>query len=514
MLFAQKGEIRLDSFYEFERDRVFFGLHNGAVNHAQGVNGKIAGNLEAFAQIKDAAILLHGPKGCAYHYRYYARRRWLPAYAIESDDLTETDLIGGGEEKLFDAALRIIGEQHPGLLVLIPTVSSDVMQSDLLGVAGAVTERTGVPVVAVRSEVFSHIDKTVMRRERKDTLKCWGKAEAPKNSDSRGCGFSEAMLTLAEQLMQPQETVRGAVNVEGYAWSYGGRMLLEGMDAMLREMGLRLLNILPHGTTQEIVRAPAAQLNIARRMRWAQALGERFGTPYLHVHAFTRYLGVEGVLQFYRDIAQKLGLSVDVDALFSREAARARERFAACTAAYAGKRILMLPRSFRMLPNRITQAVLGAGIPVTDVVAMYTEEELRQADLDAEMAEDVLRNTRRAMELCGVGGELIVNPDPETLRELAQSADLMIANEETQAFGPNIPILSDDLLFVAPLDFEQLCRNAEYLAGGLDRLPRGGRLLINRVSYAKGLYPQLDTPEAQTARELWQRLWQNRGREV
>ena len=180
----RKGASQTEDYYEFERDRVFQGLHNGAVNHAQGVNGKISGNLEAFAQITDAVILLHGPKGCAYHYRYYARRRWLPAYGIESDNLTETDLIAGGEQKLFDTALRLIEERRPGCLVLIPTVSSDVMQCDLTGVAHAVSERTGCPAVAVQSEVFSHIDKVAMRSGRRDSLKCWGKVEAPANTDA------------------------------------------------------------------------------------------------------------------------------------------------------------------------------------------------------------------------------------------------------------------------------------------------------------------------------------------
>ena len=98
----------MDGFYEYERDRVLMGIHMAAVNHMQGVNGKVAGNLAAFSQIKDAAIILHGPKGCAYHYRYFARRRYLPAYNIESSDLTEADVVTGGEDKLMALARRVL----------------------------------------------------------------------------------------------------------------------------------------------------------------------------------------------------------------------------------------------------------------------------------------------------------------------------------------------------------------------------------------------------------------------
>ncbi|MBR4691777.1 MAG: nitrogenase component 1 [Oscillospiraceae bacterium] len=501
----------MDPFYEYERDRVFMGLHNAAVNHQQGVNGKVSGNLEAFAQIRDAVLILHGPKGCAYHYRYYARRRWLPAYALESDDLTEAEVVAGGEEKLLALTLRLIRERKPGCAVLIPTVASDVMQCDLPGVARTAAQLTGCPVLAVRSEVFSHIDKTVMRRSRREGLKSWGSAEPSRNTDSKGCGFSEAMLTLAEQLMEPRETEPGTVNVEGYSWGYGGRLLLRGMDGMLREMGLRLRACLPACTAREIAEAPAAQLNVARRVRWAAALQKRYGIPYLHVHGFARYVGLEGILRFYRDVAEKLELHADVDRIFEARMRPARERFEACSRAYEGKRVLLLPRSFSAIPNQLVQAVKGAGIPVTDVVARISPEALRQSDLDGEMVEDILANIRRAMELCGVPGELVVDPDKAQLRELTEGADLMIANPETQLLCPGKPILSDDLLFVAPLDPENMCRNAEYLASGLNKLPTGNRLLLNRVRYAPGLYPQTDNEGDALARELWRKLWQNRG---
>ena len=74
--------------------------------------------------------ILHGPKGCAYHYRYFARRRYLPAYNIESSDLNEADIVIGGEQKLHDLAVRLIHERHPGCVVLIPTVASEMCIRD------------------------------------------------------------------------------------------------------------------------------------------------------------------------------------------------------------------------------------------------------------------------------------------------------------------------------------------------------------------------------------------------
>lgn len=501
----------MDAFYEYERDRVLMGIHMAAVNHMQGVNGKVAGNLAALSQIKDAAILLHGPKGCAYHYRYFARRRYLPAYGIESSDLNEADIVAGGEQKLYNLAKRIIEDRHPGCVILIPTVSSDIMQCDLLGIAQHLKQETGCPVLAVQSEVFSHIDKTVMRSGRKDALKSWGQASAPASSDNKGCGFSEAMLTLAEQLMEPQPIIRGTVNVEGYAWGYGGRALLEGMDSMLREMNLRLLNCLPNCTTEEIIHAPAAQLNIARRVRWAKALNERFGNDYMHLHGFARYMGLDGILQFYRELAEKMELNLDVDPIFKPRMDKARQRMHECAKAYEGKRVLLIPRVFSLLPNLIMHAVKDACIPVTHVVARVEEKRLALSDTDDEMLKAMMNNIRKAMDLAGLQCELIVNPDEAQLGEILSEVDLVIGDEFIHGLCKDKPVMSAEL-FVTALDPENLCKGAESIASQLTKFSTGRHLLLNRVEFEPELYPHLLDKADGTTLELWQKLWQNRGR--
>ena len=501
----------MDAFYEYERDRILIGAQAAPVNHQQGVNGKVAGNLAALAQIHDAAVILHGPKGCAYHYRYFARRRYLPFYALESTDLSEADVVSGGEDRLLALARKVIRERRPGCVALVPTVASDVMQCDLPGAAAQLRAETGCPVIAVQSEVFSHIDKTVMRRGRKDTLKAWGKPTAPATSDNRGCGFSEAMLTLAEQLMEPQDVLPGTVNVEGYAWGYGGRATLLGMDGVLRELGMRVLNCLPNCTAAEIVRAPAAQVNIARRVRWAMALKERCGAEYMHIHGFARYTGLDGIALFYRELCQKMGSDADVDRILAPRMERARARLQACAEAYAGKRIVLMPRFFTAIPNLLMNAVRGAGIPIHAVVAFAGRARLELNDMDDEMAQSVLDNIRRAMEQTGVNAELIVNPDERQLREALDGADLVIGDEYTQRLAGDCPVLSDDL-FLTALDPENLCRGAETLAANLGSYPSGSRLLLNRVDFEPGMYPYLEGEPTATVREMYQKLWQNRGR--
>ena len=50
------------------------------------------------------------------------------------------------------------------------------------------------------------------------------------------------------------------------------------------------------------------------------------------------------------------------------------------------------------------------------------------------------------------------------------------------------------------------------LAANLGKYPIGGRLLIHRAEFEPELYPHLAADSAAASRELWQSLWQNRGR--
>ena len=99
----------------------------------------------------------------------------------------------------------------------------------------------------------------------------------------------------------------------------------------------------------------------------------------------------------------------------------------------------------------------------------------------------------------------------ESLDEALAGADLVIGDEYTQRLAGDCPVLSDDL-FLTALDPENLCRGAETLAANLGSYPSGSRLLLNRVDFEPGLYPYLEGEPTATVREMYQKLWQNRGR--
>lgn len=54
-------------------------MYPSALLHTFGVNGKVSGSVGAAGEIGGGVVvILHGPRGCGFHYRHSARRRHQP----------------------------------------------------------------------------------------------------------------------------------------------------------------------------------------------------------------------------------------------------------------------------------------------------------------------------------------------------------------------------------------------------------------------------------------------------
>lgn len=100
-------------------------MYPSTLLHAYGVNGKISGSVGAVGEVGGNVVaILHGPMGCAYHYRYSARRRHQPFYALLSSNLTEREIVFGGEGKLRRAVQEAWERYRPEWIFLIPRRSA------------------------------------------------------------------------------------------------------------------------------------------------------------------------------------------------------------------------------------------------------------------------------------------------------------------------------------------------------------------------------------------------------
>lgn len=105
----------------------------------------ILGISQVVSQIAEAAVLVHGPKGCAF-----------PAYeatlydrlSFNFSEMCERSVIFGGEQQLREKIYDTYYDNLPSLIALLTTCSSEIIGDDINGVIAA----AGLPVPVLRME--------------------------------------------------------------------------------------------------------------------------------------------------------------------------------------------------------------------------------------------------------------------------------------------------------------------------------------------------------------------------
>ena len=115
------------------------------------------GAMITLVPITDAAHVVHGPIACA-------GNSWDGRGSLSSgpdlyrrgftSDLSEQDVVLGGEQKLYDTVLDVVRRHRPPAVFVYSTCVTASIGDDLDAVCSAAAEHTGVPVVPVHAPGF------------------------------------------------------------------------------------------------------------------------------------------------------------------------------------------------------------------------------------------------------------------------------------------------------------------------------------------------------------------------
>lgn len=94
---------------------------------------RLFGTIKALSTIKNAIILVHGPKGCVYHINYILGMRGDRPSEIFSTCLDEHDVIFGAEEKLTMAIEELDRTFQPDFLFILSCCASGIIGEDVSG---------------------------------------------------------------------------------------------------------------------------------------------------------------------------------------------------------------------------------------------------------------------------------------------------------------------------------------------------------------------------------------------
>jgi nitrogenase molybdenum-cofactor synthesis protein NifE len=231
--------------------------------------------------IADALHLVHGPIGCA-SYTWDIRGALSSGPELHrmsfSTDLSETDIIYGGEKKLEKALFELIDIYHPKAAFVYATCIVGIIGDDVAAVCKKVAAKTGIPVLPVHSEGF--------KGTKKDGYKA--ACDALFNLMDRTREESPEKIPLSINIL-------GEFNIGGETWiikEYYQRMGIEVLSVMTGDGRVKDFS-LSHRACLNVVQCSGSLTYLAQKMEAAH------GIPFIRVS----YFGIEDTSQALYDVA-------------------------------------------------------------------------------------------------------------------------------------------------------------------------------------------------------------------
>ena len=220
--------------------------------------------------IADALHLIHGPIGCA-SYTWDIRGALSSGPELHrmsfSTDLSETDIIYGGEKKLKKALLELIEKYSPKAAFIYCTCIVGIIGDDVDAVCRQVEEETNIPVIAVHSEGFKGTKK---------------------DGYTAAC---DALFSLIERDKSPRVEIPDSINILG-EFNIGGETWI--IKKYYEAMGVKVVSVITgDGRVDEVMQSKNAALNVVQCSgsvtHLAKKMQEEYGIPFIRVS----YFGIE-----------------------------------------------------------------------------------------------------------------------------------------------------------------------------------------------------------------------------
>ncbi|CAN1723625.1 Nitrogenase iron-molybdenum cofactor biosynthesis protein NifE [Hyphomicrobium sp. 1Nfss2.1] len=280
----------------------------------------------ALQPITDVAHLVHGPIACEGNSwdNRGAKSSGSQLYRTSfTTDINETDVVFGGEKRLYKSIKEIIEKYDPPAVFVYQTCVPAMIGDDIGAVCKTATEKLGKPVVPVYSPGFV----------------------GAKNLGNKLAG--EAILDYVIGTEEPEYTTPYDINIIG-EYNLSGE--LWQVKPLLDELGIRILACISgdakyhevacsHRAKAAMMVCSKAMINIARKMQ------ERYDIPFFE----GSFYGIGDMSDSLREIARLLierGAPAELmdrtEAVIAREEARAWKEIEVYKQRLAGKRVLLI----------------------------------------------------------------------------------------------------------------------------------------------------------------------------
>lgn len=256
-------------------------IHSLTYAQFPGTHCPLMGAAMAIRGIDGAVMMIIGTDECAYYTKHMTiySEDWggLDGRCV-SVTIDQHDITFGCGKKVEEAFKELMDERKPAAVFLVTTCVPEIIGDDFDAAADMLTERYGIPVMAVHTEHF----------------KC----------ENHMPGV-ERTITATFKLMDECEK-NGSVNVLGQRM---GRFESTELYRVLKSAGVRVGAQIPSGCSIEVIKkAASAKVNIVVNdigLPLAKKMKQKFGTPYV---IFDKFVDPEHISQSYESLFGFLGI--------------------------------------------------------------------------------------------------------------------------------------------------------------------------------------------------------------
>jgi nitrogenase molybdenum-cofactor synthesis protein NifE len=324
----------------------------------------------------DVAHLVHGPIACegnSWDNRGSSSSGPQLYRTSFTTDMSESDVVFGGEKKLYRAIREVIEKYAPPAVFVYQTCVPAMIGDDIEAVCKAAAAKFGTPVVPVNAPGFV----------------------GPKNLGNKLAG--EAILEHVIGTREPEFTTPYDINIIG-EYNLAGE--LWQVKPLLDELGIRILACISgdarynevassHRARAAMMVCSKAMINVARKMQ------EKYGIPFFE----GSFYGIGDMSASLRQIAALLvqrGAPAELlertESVIAREEARAWARIAPYARKLAGRRVLLITGGVKSWS--VVAALQEAGMEVvgTSVKKSTQEDKEKIKEVmggDAHMIDDL-----------------------------------------------------------------------------------------------------------------------------
>jgi len=330
----------------------------------------------ALQPITDAAHLVHGPIACEGN-SWDSRGSKSSGPTLYrtgfTTDISENDVIFGGEKRLYKSIKEIIEKYDPPAVFVYQTCIPAMTGDDIVAVCTAASAKFGKPVIPVIAPGFV----------------------GSKNLGNKLAG--EALLDHVIGTREPEFTTPYDINIIG-EYNLAGE--LWQIKPLLDELGIRILACIAgdakynevassHRAKAAMMVCSKAMINVARKME------DRYGIPFFE----GSFYGIGDTSDSLREIARLLigtgapeELMARTEALIVREEAKAWANIAPYRQRLEGKRVLLITGGVKSWS--VVAALQEAGVEIvgTSVKKSTKEDKDRIKEImgdDAHMIDDM-----------------------------------------------------------------------------------------------------------------------------